>query len=102
MSSFITIWEYKVKAERKAEFEKLYGLDGAWVKLFKKFPGYVRTELIRDLDNDSVYITIDYWKSKEAYSSFKEESKEEFSGIDKKGEELTLEEKHIGDFINNP
>jgi heme-degrading monooxygenase HmoA len=98
MNQFITIWEYKVKPEKKEEFEKLYGQDGDWVRLFHKFPDYIKTEFIKDLNNNDLYLTLDYWKSKEAYNRFKETAKEKFSEIDKKGEKLTLEEKHIGEF----
>ena len=100
MSYFITIWQYKVKPEKKTEFEKLYGRDGDWVKLFKKNPDYIKTELINDINNNDLYLTLDYWKSKKAYFNFKEKSKNEFSEIDKKGEKLTLNEKHIGEFIS--
>ncbi len=99
MNQFITIWQYKIKSNKKNEFEKLYGPDGDWVKLFQKFSSYIKTELIKDLHNNDCYLTLDYWKSKEAYYRFKENAKEEFSEIDKKGEKLTLEEKHMGEFI---
>ena len=100
MTYFLTIWEYKVKSDKKNEFEKLYGQDGDWIKLFKKYSDYIKTELIKDLKNNDLYTTLDYWKSKEAYYNFKEKSKNEFSEIDKKGEKLTLEEIHIGEFTS--
>ena len=99
MSTFVTIWKYKVKPEKKTEFGKLYGNEGDWVKLFKKFPGYIKTDLIKDLNNNGTYLTLDYWVSREAYHNFKQKSVNEFSITDKKGEELTLEEKHLGEFI---
>jgi heme-degrading monooxygenase HmoA len=99
MSTFVTIWKYKVKPEKKTEFGKLYGNEGDWVKLFKIFPGYIKTDLIKDLNNNGTYLTLDYWVSREAYHNFKQKSVNEFSITDKKGEELTLEEKHLGEFI---
>lgn len=97
MNSFITIWRYKIKPEKRSEFEKLYGQNGEWVKLFKKYPDYIKTELIKNLNNNH-YITLDYWNSKESYYKFKEAAKKEFIEIDSQGEELTIEEKHIGEF----
>jgi len=97
--SYLTIWEYKIKPEKKNEFEKLYGSRGEWVKLFQKFPNYIKTELHKDIYDPDHYTTFDYWKSKEAYYLFKQKSKEKFLEIDKMGEDLTLEEKHIGEFL---
>lgn len=95
---FITIWKYKVKPGKKTEFEELYGNKGDWVKLFNKFPGYIKTDLIKNLNDNDMYLTMDYWLSKDAYDNFKLKSKEEFVLIDKKGEELTIEEEHSGEF----
>lgn len=53
------IWEYLVKAEYLAEFEKFYAIDGAWVELFKKSTGFLNTELLRDAKQPQRYITID-------------------------------------------
>jgi|SRR3989304_4754866 len=100
MTSYLTIWEYKIKPEMKNEFENLYGSEGAWVKLFEKFPDYIKTELHHDIKNPDRYVTIDYWKTRESYYRFKETSKREFLEIDKKGEDLTLEEKQIGEFLS--
>ena len=80
--SYLTIWEYKIKPEKKNIFEKLYSNIGKWVKLFKKFPGYIKTGLYRDISNPNKYITLDYWESKEAYYNFKELSKQEYLEID--------------------
>ena len=98
MSTFVTIWKYKVEPEKKTEFEELYGDEGDWVKLFKKFPGYIKTDLIKDLNNNGTYLTLDYWVSREAYYNFKKISSGDFSLIDKKGENLTIDEEHLGEF----
>jgi len=99
---YLTIWKYKVNPEKKTKFEKLYGSEGARVKLFQKFTDYIKTEVHQEIDNPEHYITLDYWKSREAYYKLKETSKKEFSEIDKKGEDLTIKEKHIGEFSTFP
>ncbi|RPI73550.1 MAG: hypothetical protein EHM47_05920 [Ignavibacteriales bacterium] len=98
MKYFITIWQYKINPERKDEFENLYGQSGEWITLFKKYKGYLKTELLKDLNNENTFLTLDYWDSKESFKYFKKNSVKEYSGIDKKGEDLTLSEKHIGEF----
>jgi heme-degrading monooxygenase HmoA len=98
MSTFINIWKYKVKPGKTKEFEDLYWNEGDWVKLFRKFSGYIKTELIKDISDRDTYLTLDYWESRDSYYNFKQKSVNEFSLIDKKGEELTIEEKHLGEF----
>jgi heme-degrading monooxygenase HmoA len=97
---FVIIWKYKVKAEFKSEFEKLYGKKGEWVYFFEKSPHYFGTELMKDA---AFYITIDRWDSKKNYDQFLNLNRKEFKIIDKKGEKLTESETLIGKYetINN-
>lgn len=62
--SYQTIWEYRIKPGKKNEFENLYGSNGKWIKLFQKFPGYIKTELHRDINDPDRYVTIDHWESR--------------------------------------
>jgi hypothetical protein len=75
-------------------------VDGAWVDLFKKYSGYIKTDLVKDLNHEPVYLTLDYWKNKEVFYYLKHVSKTEFEEIDKKGDDLTIEEVHLGEFIS--
>lgn len=43
-----TIWTYRVKRERRGEFERRYRSDGDWAKLFARAKGYGGTTLLRD------------------------------------------------------
>ena len=95
---FVYIWEYIVKAEKKSEFERVYGPDGEWVKLFKQSVGYLGTELHRDTSNTQRYLTVDYWISKKDRDNFREKFAEEFTKLDKQCESLTEMENFLGDF----
>ena len=92
------IWEYDVKPEHQETFESLYGPGGAWVKLFKTDPNYVRTELFRDRSNPERYVTVYRWSSEEACSSFREKNRERFEAIDDEGELYTSAETNLGEF----
>jgi heme-degrading monooxygenase HmoA len=94
-AGYIYIWEYAVRPERLADFERAYGPDGPWVALFRRAPGYVRTELFRDRDVAHWYLTIDYWVSAEAWKSFRASMSSEFEAIDGQCEMLTIEERKI-------
>ncbi len=98
-TQYIYIWEFTIHSGKQHEFEKLYGVDGDWVKLFKKHPGYISTQLLKSTVSELTYVTIDRWKSKEDLDEFKLKFKNEFQALDKKGELFTEDEKYIGDFI---
>ena len=97
-SNYIYMWEFHVKESSIAAFEKAYGQNGDWVKLFKKDKGYIKTELQKDINNIGRYVTIDYWTSQEACLNFREKYKEEFAAIDEQCETLTLKEISLGSF----
>ncbi len=96
--AFVYLWEYRVEADAVAEFEAAYGPEGAWVELFRRFPGYLRTELLRDLAEPLRYSTIDSWRSKDDYLSFRAAARAEFERLDQECARFTVAETHLGDF----
>lgn len=61
-----------------AAFEAAYGSDGDWAQFFRRGPGYVGTELLRDLEQPGRYLVVDRWESSEAYNQFVEEHRDEY------------------------
>ena len=98
-TEFVYIWKYIVKEENIDEFLTAYGTKGEWIRLFKKSNDYVQTKLFRYSINQSVFITIDYWKNKEARDRFISTHQSEYDEIDKRCENLTLKEEFIGDYF---
>jgi heme-degrading monooxygenase HmoA len=92
---FAYIWEYRVRPERALDFERAYGPTGPWVALFRRAPGYQRTELHRDRHAPYRYVTIDYWDSPEAWEDFRKALSADFEALDASCEDLTLEEHEI-------
>lgn len=97
-TEFVTVWEFRVKSGKRREFERAYGPDGAWAELFRTGKGHIRTELIRDLEMPRRYLTIDSWRSREAYLSFKRKNRAEHEAIDEKCASLTEDEVLVGEF----
>jgi heme-degrading monooxygenase HmoA len=93
-----TIWEYEVKADQITQFKEAYGPNGDWARLFQKCPGFIKTELKRDIKNSNGFITIDYWQSYSAFSAIQQLIATEYKILDKLCEEFTLSENHIGIF----
>ena len=100
-SDFVYIWQYTIKPDFAAEFLAAYESDGEWAALFSKDGNYIKTDLLHDAEKVDVYVTIDYWKSKEARDLFREKYSEEFEDLDKRCEAYTNSEVSIGDFIVN-
>jgi heme-degrading monooxygenase HmoA len=98
MDGYAYAWEYVVAPGREEEFLRLYGSDGAWVRLFRKAAGYRRTDLLRDRAVPRRFLTIDRWESREAWEAFRVGFASEFDTIDRSGNELTLEERELGTF----
>ncbi len=46
---FVTLWEYEVKPSCEERFEKVYGPEGDWAKLFRSDGNYLETRLLRDV-----------------------------------------------------
>ena len=95
---YLAIWEFYVRRGSEAAFERVYGPEGEWVKLFRKAAGFVRTELNRDQKNRQRYLTLDYWESEEAYARFREQHLAEYQAIDERCEEMTEAENALGTF----
>jgi len=97
-NQFVYIWAFEVKPGHEAEFERAYGSDGDWVPLFRRAPGYLHSELLRDTENPRRYLTIDHWESETAQRAFRERFAAEFATIDRACEQLTESETLIGHF----
>lgn len=98
MTPYSYIWEYQVAPGSVAEFEREYGPQGAWVRLFQKAQGYVGTMLLRDREQPLRYITIDTWESIYAYRSFRDQYGAEYGEIDRRCAHFTARETSLGEF----
>jgi heme-degrading monooxygenase HmoA len=92
------MWEYVVAPDKLAEFERIYGPVGDWVRLLSKAPGYVRTELHRDRAEPHRFVTIDYWESEPAWTAFRTEFAASFEALDARCASLTTWEVELGRF----
>jgi len=93
---FVALWEYEVKPGHEKRFEKAYGPDGDWVRLFRNDSRYHETRLVRDSFRSSIYLTLDFWDSRDAYEKFMADHKEEYKALDAAGEKLTSKERRLG------
>jgi quinol monooxygenase YgiN len=94
----VIVWEFQVRGGMEREFELAYGAEGEWVKLFRQDKAYLRTELIRDLKEAGRYLTLDFWRSEEAYEAFRQSRKDDYRKIDAQCGELTESEREVRKF----
>ena len=97
-AGFTTLWEFTVQAARQAEFERHYGPDGTWARLFRLAPGYLGSELLRDCKDPLRYLTIDRWESHESSQAFRRLHGAEYERLDGEFEGLTTREKPLGEY----
>ncbi|HKR84300.1 MAG TPA: ribosomal protein S18-alanine N-acetyltransferase [Terriglobales bacterium] len=97
---FIVAWRFAVRPEHGREFERAYGPNGDWVRLFHSGDGYLKTELHRDPENPCLYFTLDFWRSREQYEAFRERESATYRSIDARCEHLTESEELVGDFAD--
>lgn len=95
---FHIVWQFRVPARHEAAFLAHYGPSGTWAKLFARGAGYRGTSLLRDVTDSTRFVTIDRWDSAADHDRFKTERAAEYDALDRRCDELTSDEQHIGAF----
>ncbi len=93
---FVALWEYEVKPGCEERFENAYSPGGEWVRLFRSDSNYRETRLLRDPFRTAIYLTLDFWNSRQAYEKFMAAHQKEYKALDAAGEELTSSERRVG------
>ena len=92
------VWEFIVPPDAIPEFEVAYGVDGPWVELFNRFPGYRGTALLRDRAKSTRYLTVDSWETLEHRAATLAGGREEYDRLDRSCSGLTEAEVELGVF----
>jgi len=95
---FLVLWEFDVKPGCELRFESVYGPDGDWADLFRLDPDYRETRLLRDSLRPNIYLTLDFWQSRQSFEKFKSLHYDSYRALDELCEGLTIDEKQIGAF----
>ena len=94
---FVVLWEFEVKLGSENRFEKVYGAQGEWADLFGSDRSYRETRLLRDAARALIYVTMDFWDTREAYEKFVETHSAEYQALDTACQRLTQSERRIAD-----
>jgi heme-degrading monooxygenase HmoA len=96
------MWEFQVRSGKEKRFEQIYGSDGDWARLFIQDESYIGTDLVHSLDGGPTYITLDFWKSQQAYDDFRKRQAAKYEALDQQCEGLTESEREIGRCVRVP
>jgi heme-degrading monooxygenase HmoA len=94
----VIVWEFRVQSSQAAEFERAYGPEGDWARLFRGSPAYRGTELLRAPDDPELYLTLDRWDGASDFEAFKAANGEDYRRLDQACEPLCSEERLVGRF----
>ena len=96
---FVVVWQFEIAEEKVAAFEAAYGSEGNWAQLFRRSPEYLGTELLRDAYVAGSYLTIDRWKSEEAFRAFRKNHDAAYEELERTCDALTLCVLWVGVFL---
>lgn len=98
--TYIRIWEFQARPGMENEFERIYGPEGDWVRLFRKSKAFLRTEVYCDVETKGHYVTIDYFASRGEFQALLKEFREAYDALDRLGETICASESRIGNFYS--
>jgi heme-degrading monooxygenase HmoA len=96
---FVILWQFDIAEDKIAAFEAAYGPEGSWATLFGRTPEYLGTELLRDAYVPGRYVTVDRWRSEEAFRAFRAQHDPDYETLDRTCDSLTAVETRIGAFV---
>jgi heme-degrading monooxygenase HmoA len=99
---YLIMWEFQVCPGMEKRFEKIYGSGGDWARLFIHDESYFGTDLVHSSDGERTYVTLDFWKSQQAYDKFRKRHLAKYRALDQQCEDLTESEREIGRFVRVP
>ncbi len=98
---FVALWEFEVKPGNEQRFQSVYGAQGDWARLFRSDSQFVETRLLSDAAQPHKFVTLDFWRTRSGYESFKELNRAAYAALDRECEKLTEKERCIGMFESN-
>ncbi|MCU0397888.1 MAG: hypothetical protein MUC73_07270 [Cyclobacteriaceae bacterium] len=96
---YVILWSYRVKQNCIHTFREHYNSNGTWARLFQQSNEYISTDLLQLEGEELNFMTIDRWKSQQAYLRFKEAFAQSYAELDQLCDGLTHEENHLGSYF---
>jgi hypothetical protein len=92
------VWQLEVKAGSEANVERFYGADGEWTAANRRSRSYLGTSFLRDQNQKSRYLLIEYWSEMLVYEQHKAYRSDELDTLDAHRNELVQSIEPLGVF----
>ena len=96
--SHVRVWKFRPPAGGEDAFVEAYASDGAWAQLFGQAAGFLGTTLLRPVESDSWWLTIDRWESAQDFERFDREYGDTYRALDEELEGIAGEEEFVDTF----
>lgn len=90
------IWQFDVRKGREKEFERFYGADGDWTQMNRHSRSYLGSSFLRDQNQSSRYVVIEYWSEMLVYEEHKAFQREALQGLEETRAELVTSVEPLG------
>jgi heme-degrading monooxygenase HmoA len=91
---FRSIWRFQVKQGYEDRFAEMNATD--WPSLFRRSPDYLGSAVGKNPDAQRVYVTMDDWRSREAFEKFLVDNISDYETLCMQHKELLEKWEHIG------
>lgn len=92
------VQEVIVKQETRGQFELVYGVGGAWSKLFDKSPGFRGTTVLNDINNPKRYLIVNLWDTEVQQEQALSECADDYAKLKTNLEDWTESQVEVGVF----
>jgi quinol monooxygenase YgiN len=92
------LWQFEVKHGREAEFEELYGADGEWTAMNRHARSYLGSSFLRDQNDASRYVVIEYWSEMLVYEEHRVFRSEAIAALEERSRALVNSVEPLGVF----
>jgi len=96
--AYLRIWKFRPPTGREEEFAAAYSPDGDWARLFSIADGFIETQLLRPAQPGGWWMTVDRWRSEQAFEAFEAERGDDYRRLDAELEGCAGEEVFVGAF----
>ena len=92
------VWQFDIKPEMTAEFERLYGADGDWTKLSRRSRSFLGCSFLRNIGVDSRYLLVEYWGEMVVYEKHQADFSDEIESLERERERIVERMETVGVF----
>lgn len=90
------VWQFEVKPGKETDFEKFFGADGDWSAASRHSRSYLGSSFLRDQNNTSRYLMIEYWSEMLVYEQHKTYRHDELVVLEARRDELVASVEPMG------